>query len=162
MASREDQLRAALLQKAIRQRGRGFTANEFQFLSQETRGAIERYQPNALPPEFMNRTREIQREQGSAQQLSRELPGAIARLEATIAKLPAFQLPSDQSKSQLPQVSPSFHFSFGAEFKQLAQMVTETVKRPLQNELNNLRTMFHSFMADHAVDKAASAAGGGY
>ena len=239
MATREDQLRSALTARAVDRRGgQGFNANEFQFMSQGMRQSVERYNPNALPPEYMNHLRELQREKGQADALDKDLhhvdpairqthiektppawvqePQATAdlwtgkgfpeipkdpakidvnqiytqhygmgqdtegrffpqkdrviddgptdvstarRLEKTLSEMPQFQVPSDKgpSNSAGHNLSSTFNFSFGDEMKALASTVSEAVKRPLQNELNNIRSMVFGLVGDQGVAVAQAA-----
>ena len=163
MASREEQLRAALTKRAVDRRGgRGFSANEFQFLSTDMRQNVERYNPSALPPEYMNHLRELQREKGQAGALNAELPGAIARLNATLEKMPQFQLAGDKGGdgTAMPdwmKMPASFHFSFGDQFKEMTGALLEGVKRPLQNELNAIRGMVFSLLGDQGLGEAQQA-----
>jgi monoamine oxidase len=55
VASREDQLRAAMGAKFFQQRGgKPLSAAEFQFLDDQTKIAIILYQPEMLPPELLD------------------------------------------------------------------------------------------------------------
>jgi len=82
MAAREEQLKGALTRKAVDRRGgRGFSENEFQFLSQDNaaeRGALQ----SGRATSGRATSGELQREKGQAGALNGELPGAIARLNA--------------------------------------------------------------------------------
>ena len=161
MATHEDQLRAALTQRHVERSGHGFSADQFQFMSQGFRQSVERYNPNALPPEYMNHLRELKREKGQADSLGSELPSAVSRLESALQKMPQFQLPSDkggQANNWSANMPPQFNFSFGDEFKSLANVVMEGVKRPLQAELSNIRSMVFGMLGDQGV-AAAQAAG---
>lgn len=60
-AGREDQLRAALLEK-FKAGGGQISASQFQFLSTDTREAIRTYQPDMLPQGLGNRLQELQAE----------------------------------------------------------------------------------------------------
>lgn len=62
LASREDQLQAALAARFANDRGSGFSINDFQFLSQGARQNIERFTPNLAPPELNLPLQELQRE----------------------------------------------------------------------------------------------------
>ena len=61
MTDRENQLRAALIAKYMQNNG-AFSAQQFQYLSQATKEAAQRYVPNALPKEYQTRTRAAQEE----------------------------------------------------------------------------------------------------
>lgn len=54
LASREDQLRAAMAQKFSREQGnRPFSADQFRFFDDQTKSAIILYTPELLPPELL-------------------------------------------------------------------------------------------------------------
>lgn len=160
MASREDQLRAALVAKYMRQNGgRGFSNSQFQFLSQETRGAIERYTPGALPPGYMNEVQGKQREMADNRALMKDLPDAIGRLEATIAKFPAFQLPGDKGAAMQGQV-PKFQFAFVEQAKEMFAIAKDIIGNKLQTEMSQLRSLVMGALHDAGFNNAATAAGG--
>jgi TP901 family phage tail tape measure protein len=81
-ASREDQVRAALLAREAKA-GRTISAEQFQFLGQETRGAISRFQPDIGPKGFGlgGRAEELEREKSV---LAKFDEGAQAMTEAVI------------------------------------------------------------------------------
>jgi TP901 family phage tail tape measure protein len=81
MADREEQLRAALIRKYTQENG-GFTADNFQFLEQKTKLSIQKYDPEALPPELMTRSRELENESNL---LNRELGGLRQAIAMTSA-----------------------------------------------------------------------------
>lgn len=61
MADRESQLRAALLAKQVATNG-AVGAGQFQYMSQDTKQAAQRFVPGALPAEYETRTRAAQNE----------------------------------------------------------------------------------------------------
>lgn len=77
-ADRETQLRAALAARLIQQRGgRGFSADEFSFLDQKDKQAVEKTLPGALPAEAQTKLSDLTREYAIAQ---RELSSYNATL----------------------------------------------------------------------------------
>jgi hypothetical protein len=79
MASREDQLRAAAAAAVLRSRGKSqFSMNEFQFFSQETRGAIQNFAPRAV--KGLDDTEQNQNE--ARRKLDTEISGLAITLRA--------------------------------------------------------------------------------
>ena len=79
MASREDQLRAAAAAAVLRSRGKSqFSMNEFQFFSQETRGAIQNFSPRAV--KGLDDTEQSQNE--ARRKLDTEISGLAITLRA--------------------------------------------------------------------------------
>lgn len=77
-ADRETQLRAALAARLIQQRGgKGFSADEFSFLDQKDKQAVEKTLPGALPAEAQTKLSDLNREYAIAQ---RELSSYNATL----------------------------------------------------------------------------------
>jgi TP901 family phage tail tape measure protein len=87
LASRGEQLQAALAQRFAQKRGKGFSTEDFQFLSQGTRQNIDKYNPNLAPAALNTELSEAKREQALATQGVVKFRTAIEELVKRFAAL---------------------------------------------------------------------------
>jgi len=82
MATREDQLRAAMLARTVQDRGgRGFSGAEFQFFGQETKQAVTQFLPSAAPG-TLNPMYDLEKERA---QLDTFFEDFVSRLEDVVS-----------------------------------------------------------------------------
>jgi TP901 family phage tail tape measure protein len=140
MAGREDQLRAALAAKFAAQRGgKGFSANEFQFFDPSTKQAIEKTNPDLLPPEFKNRLRELTDESASLRLSFVPLRDSA---ETAAKALAALQLPTAGVSP------PGLNLPAGVDFSQVGGAIDQSghaVQTAIEVLANSVTGHFDSF-----------------
>lgn len=117
LASREEQLQAALIARYAQKRGgQGFSADDFQFLSQGTRQNIEKYTPNLAPPELNTSLQELQRESAvlnaNFTRLSQAIADTVARFEGLNPQATAAAYGAQKPPEVLPPV-PQLNVAMG-------------------------------------------------
>jgi TP901 family phage tail tape measure protein len=169
LASREEQLRAALVARFVQQRGgRGFNTNEFQFLDQGTRQSIERFNPNALPSTISTPRRQAERELteanamfGSLRAMAEEARNALhSTFGNRLIAPPAGQVtaPGGQPATAPGVQPPPINLEFSGEFRQMIAVMETAVRGPLQNEINDMRAQVSAFLSSQRVNSAQSGA----
>ncbi len=68
LSDREGQLQAAMAERFAQQRGRGFSAEEFQFLDQGLKGQLQQTNQDLLPPELRTNLQKLSEEYDIARQ----------------------------------------------------------------------------------------------
>lgn len=89
MGDRESQLRAAMAAKLGKKKG-GFKAEDFMFMSQETKQSIAQTNPELLPPEMRTDSQQNKEEQSQAKQALKEITdslAAVVKVEEEYARL---------------------------------------------------------------------------
>lgn len=150
MADRETQLRAALAAKfAAARGGKGFSANEFQFFDPSTKQAIEKTNPDLLPPELKNRLRELTDESASLRLAFGPLRDSA---EAATKALAALQLPTAGVSP------PSLNLPSGVDFSQVGGAIDQSghaVQTAIEVLANSVTGHFDSFAG--ALEEMTSA-----
>jgi len=168
LASREDQLRAALTAKFIQNRGgRGFSENEFQFLDQETRRSIQQFNPSALPPTVPTRARDLEREQTQLNRVFSQLSDAIKKAVEDINKKVGQNLEvSPHSKGidvkNLPGAFnlPAINIDVRDQIAELTTHLQDVVVARFDAELTGIRDEVRGFINSQRINSAQSAATG--
>jgi len=160
MASREDQLRAALLEKFVQQSGGAIGKNQFQFLDQPTREAAQRFAPDAVPDG--GKIGDMKAEQELLQKNFEGLNGTIDRLLEGMKRAvdPGALLRNNGGAAPPPpQVNlPPVNFNLGPEFERMTQSLYQVAATEVRNQIGEISARVDAFLG---AQRASRAQGGG-
>lgn len=154
-ASREEQLRAAGLARFNKERGRGFTSSEFQFLDKSTQEAITKFTPDAAPRELRPASEKAAEE---ARLLDANINGMKDILDRTKQVLDKFLVPA-QAPNSIPDGRPpapavnNININLGDQFDGLVAKMTQVV----QQDVARISQRVDAFLAANSVATAQSA-----
>lgn len=167
LASREEQLRAAFVARFVQNRGgRGFSANEFQFLDQDTRQSISRFQPTALPDSVPTRSRELEREQRQLtavfDQLTKTIESTVKNVQSRVEGNQVTPGERRVDASKLPGAInlPAVNIDVKDQFAQLTRYLGDVVISRFETELSAIHSEVSSFINKQRINAAQSAATG--
>lgn len=166
LATREEQVRAALIKKFLEQQGgKGFSSEQFQFFSKETQESVQKFNSSALPPEIETKSRQLQKEY---ELLEAGLAGLVAAVTETRDGLRAIKLTTvpapggagaDQDGPGAPPVfAGNVNLQFNEQFDRAIQVIGGVVEARLNEQMAQMNARFNAFMSRGRTG-AAQAAG---
>lgn len=167
LASREEQLRAALVARFVQNRGgRGFNENEFQFLDQDTRQSVLRFQPTAAPESVPTHARELEREQNELTKLFVQLSAAIEKTVKDIqTRVEGNQVTPGERRINAATVPgainlPAINIDVRDQVAQLTRYLGDVVVSRFEFELQGVRDEVKGFINRQRINAAQGAATG--
>lgn len=168
LGGREDQLRGALIAKFLQQRGgRGFSNAEFQFLDQQTKEAITKFNPTSGPPGLRSPLRDLEAEQ---RLLLRNLSGVTGALKAAIEeiadgigrKLIVAPPPAGTNPATGPGVftPPPIQMQFSDQYRSMITSLEALVGARLDTVAAEIRAETRSFIQGQRLAGAQSVGAG--
>lgn len=165
-ASREEQLRAALIARFVQNRGgRGFSANEFQFLDQHTKEAITKFNPNAAPPTLPSRSHEMEQELAGLNKVFGALTDVIQKTVSQIEKNIGRNLITNPNPAAdkfsvpggaMPQ--PTINIDAANQIAEVTRYLGDVVGARLDREIADIRVEVRNFIGSQRINSAQSAA----
>ncbi len=161
MASREDQLRAALLAKYVKQNG-AISGDRFQFLDQETRSAAQKFLPEATPSG--GKVGDLTREQSLLQKNFDGLNGSIQLLLDGMKRVldPGLLIKGGGAPGgglPAPQVHPpNVNFYLGPDFEEMTKGLYAVASGEVRSQVAGIAAKVDAFLARQ---RASRAQGGG-
>jgi TP901 family phage tail tape measure protein len=159
LATREEQLRAALVKSFTNKRGSGFNAAEFQFLDKGTQEAVQKFNPDSLPPEIKSRAGELEAEQKLLLENLGSMNAAIK--EAGDSLRESIKLNTTPPSAVAPPVpTASVNLQFSDQFREMITTTSNMVIAKFDAQLSEMRADFASFKASLRTASAQSAGAG--
>lgn len=167
MAGREDQLRAALIAKFTKNRGgQRFSSDEFQFLEQNTKEAITRFNPQAAPDSLPTRSRELEQERALLEKNFSRISGAIEQtakfIENTVGRNlittpPPEGAPGTASAAGVAPIINLPAMQFSDQFGQMIASVQNIVTSRLDAQIAEMRDTMNAFVGGQRIAAAQGA-----
>jgi hypothetical protein len=156
-ASREDQLRAALLAKYQQQGGR-LSNERFAYLSDDTRRAVQEFTPDLLPSGARTDRQKLEQEQGRL--LSAEMETfRQSLLDGIKALREGIDVAPEATAMPVPQVNVGgVNITFGAEIDQIVRGINEGVRAEMAVQMASVQATLAT-LRDGAGRAAAQTAG---
>lgn len=155
MAGREDQLRAALMERYTQQNGK-MTREQFMFMSPEAKQSALRFNPSGTPDDVngigeLNKRRDMGgRELERVEKLIADFAGIVGGAGAALAGRGALQAP--------PVImQPEFNMSFGPQFSGLLDVVQQAAVASLEQSQREMLSMFDTFLRSSVGPKQTAA-----